>query len=241
MTTGTAPADVASRPALRFEDLALAGWNLVALPIGAVLGGWLGGRPAPVLGVLEALAIVGVIVALATRTPDAPPLTPESFRGWALAGPLIGAVAFVGDDASERLGVSVAPLGIVAFVAVVAGFALADRLPVLPEWQRRLAVTPFLLVTSAFFTDLVADLFDGIDLVAIARGLFDGSSAEPEVATVGAILLMALVAGSAAFYAMLVIAPRELAAPEPLARVWLVRYLVFLASAVVGATGAVIL
>jgi hypothetical protein len=229
-------------PLFRIEDLVLAAWNVVALPVaGAFAGSGPGNASSMLLGLLEALAIVGVIVALATRTPDAPPLTHESFRGWALAGPLIGAVALVGDDAGDRLGFDIGILGIVAFIAVVAAFALADRLPVLPEWQRRIAVAPFMLVASAHFTEIVADLFDGVDVIAIARALFDGSSAPPELAAVGGFLLMALVFGSAAFYAMLVIAPRELAAPEPLARVWLVRYLLFLASAVVGAAGVVIL
>ena len=238
MTTEPTPA----RSALRPEDILLAAWNVVALPVGALLGGtWLGDGPAPLLGLIEVLAIVGVVIALATRTPDAAPLTPESFRGWAIAGPLIGAVAFVGDDASDRLGLDVAPLGIVAFVAIVGSFVLADRLPVLPEAQRRIAVTPFILISSAFFTDLVAGLFDGIDLVAIARGLFDGAATDPELVAAGGILVGALVFGSAVFYAMLVVAPRELAAREPLARVWLVRYLVFIASAAIGAAGFVIL
>lgn len=229
-------------PALvRAEDVGLAAWNLLGVPIGAALAGARGDGPSPLFGLLEALAIVGVIVALATRTPGAPPLSSASFRGWALAGQLIGAVELVGSEAGDHLGFGVGILGIAAFVAVVAAFVLADRLPVLPEWQRRLAVAPFIFVTSAFFTDLVADLFDGIDVLAIARAVFDGSAAPPELAGVGSILLFALVAGSATFYAMLVIAPRELAAPEPVTRVWLFRYVLFLVSAVVGAAGIVVL
>jgi hypothetical protein len=147
----------------------------------------------------------------------------------------------VGDEAGDNLSFDVSLLGVVAFVAVVTAFVLADRLPVIPEWQRRVAVTPFLLITTSFFTSLVADLVDGVEILAIARALFDGSTAAPAVAGVGAILLTALLAGSATFYAMLVVAPRELAAPEPLARVWLVRFAVFVVSAVVGAAGIVVL
>jgi hypothetical protein len=228
-------------PILRVEDVLLAVWNVIGVPLGVALTrGGETDASSPLLGLLQAIAIVGVIVALATRTPDAPPLSTESFRGWALAGPLIGAVALVGDEAGDNLGFDVAILGLVAFGAVVAAFAAADRLPVLPEWQRRVAVAPFILVTSAFFTDFVADLFDGVDVTAIARALFDGSAAASELAAVSGFLVFALVAGSATFYAMLVIAPRELAAPEPLARVWLLRYLLFLGSALLGAAGVVV-
>ena len=227
------------RSVFRAEDIVLAAWNALAVPLAGSLA--VGDGPLPVLGAVQALAIVGVIVALATRTPDAPPLSTESFRGWALAGPLIGAVALVGDAAGDNLGVDVGLLGLGAFVAVVAAFVLADHLPVLPAWQRRVAVAPFILVSSAFFTELAADLFDGVDVGSIARALFDGSAAPPELAAVAGFLVMALVFGSAVFYAMLVIGPRELAAPEPLARVWLFRYLLFLVSAVVGAAGIVML
>jgi hypothetical protein len=52
---------------------------------------------------------------------------------------------------------------------------------------------------------------------------------------------MGLVGGSAAFYAGLIVAPRELASPEPRPVVWLLRYLVFLASAIIGGAGIVLL
>jgi hypothetical protein len=226
-----------TRVAFRAEDLALAMWNLVAVPVGAAIGGsWLGDGPAPLLGAVEALAIVGVVIAL-----DARPRTIEGFQAWAMAGPLIGAVTLVGGDASQRLGFSVAPLGVAAFVAGTAAFILSDRLPVLPEWKRRLAVAPFILITSAFFTSFIAEILDGLDLVAIAGAVFEGSSTSPEATDVAWFVLFALVSASLAFYAMLIIAPRELAAPEPLARVWLLRYLVFAASAILGAAGYVIL
>jgi hypothetical protein len=237
-------ATAAGRPppaTLRAEDLGLAAWNLLAVPIGVVLGGsWFGGGNAPIIGIFEVVAILGVIVALATRVPDAPPLSTESFRGWALAGPLIGAVALIGGDAADRLGVDLAALGIAAFVSVFAAFVLAERLPVLPEIRRRLAVTPFILVAGGAFTDFVASLFDGIDPPAIVRELFAGSAA-PEALALGGILVVAILLGSAAFYAMLVVAPRELAAPEPRPGVWVARYTVFLVSALVGAGGSIVL
>ena len=229
------------RGALRAEDLVLVGWNLVALPIGAAVAGgsWTSSDPAPLVGLLEVLAIVGAIVALATRTPGAPPLSTEGFAMWARAGPLIGAVALVGDNAADRLGLDLGVLGIVAFVATLASFVLADRLPVLDEPWRRLLVLPFVLVSAAFFDDIVASLFDDLDFGALVSAWLGGGAAteQPEVAAIAGIVLFGLVAGAAVFYAMLVLAPRELAAPESLPQVWLLRFLVFLVSAIAG-TGA---
>jgi hypothetical protein len=227
---------------LRAEDLALAGWNLVALPVAAALGGeWSSSEPAPLLGLVELLAVVGAIVALATRTPDAPPLHPESFRGWAMAGPLIGGVALVGDSASDRLGLDVAGLlGPAAFIAIVAAFVLADRLPVLGEGRRRLLVAPFVFVAAGFFGEFMASLLDGLDLGELAGSLFGGAGGS-EVATIAGLVLFAVVAGSAAFYAMLVVAPRELASPEPRPVVWAIRFVLFLATSIIGVGGWLIL
>jgi len=223
---------------LRVEDLALVGWNLVALPIGAALGGdWMSTERAPLLGLIEVLAVVGAIAALATRTPDAPPLHPESFRGWAMAGPLIGGVALVGDNASDRLALDLAGLlGPAAFIAIVAAFALADRLPVLDESRRRLLVAPFVFIAAGFFSEFMASLLDGLDLGELAGSLF-GNGGGSGVAILGGFVLLFVVGGAAAFYAMLVVAPRELASPEPRPVVWALRFGLFLVSSLVGVGG----
>lgn len=235
---------VTTRPPATFraEDLALAGWNLVAVPVAAALGGsWSLGGDAPLIGLLEVAAIVGAIVALATRTPDAPPLSSDSFRAWVLAGPLIGAVVLLGDSASDRLGLAVGGiLGPAALVAVVAAFALADRLPVLDERRRRLLVTPFVFVAAGFFTEFAAGILDGLDIGEVADTIL-GSSSAPGMATVAAFIAGGLLLGSAAFYVMLVVAPRELAAPERRPWVWAIRFAVFLVSALVGAGGSLLL
>lgn len=229
--------------ALRPEDVALAAWNLVAVPVGGLVGGgWGSSETAPLLGAFQLLAMVGVIVALATRTPDAPPLTTEGFRGWALAGPLVGAMGLIGANTSDRLGLGLAELlGPIALVAVAAAFILADRLPVLDEHWRRLLVAPFILICAGFFDDFAASLLDGLNLPALAAETFAGGASDPQMAGLGAILLFGLLFGTAAFYAMLVIAPRELAAPESRPVLWLLRFALFLVSAFVGAGAWVLL
>jgi hypothetical protein len=232
MTEGRARARM-----LRPEDVALAAWNLVAVPVGAaVAGGWSSGQPAPAIGLLQLAGLFGVVIALATRTPGASPLVPDGFRAWVLAGPLVGAVGIVGADTSDRLGLDLAEvMAPVALVATIAAFTLGHRLPVLDERWRRLLVAPFVFVCAGFFDSFVADLLDGLDLPGIARAAFGGSASDPQTAALGGIVLFGVLAGSAVFYAMLVLAPRELAAPEPRPAVWLVRFAVFAVSAFVGA------
>jgi len=227
---------------LRPEDVALAVANVAAVPLLSALGRGTGGsEPAPLLGAVELVAVLGAIGALATRSPERQPLNPDSLHGWLFAGPLLGGVGLVGADASDHLGMDASGvLGLLTFAAVVAAFVLGDRLPVLPESRRRLLVAPFILVASGWFTAFVSDLFDGLDLGELAGALF-GPGGSPELLAIAGIVGFAVVAGSAAFYAMLVVAPRELASPEPQPGVWLVRYVVFAVSAGIGAGGVVLL
>lgn len=220
----------------------LAGWNLVSIRVAAALGGsWSGTEQDLPIGVIELVAIVGVIVAIATRTPGVPAPDAESFRGWLIAGPLVGATGLIGSNASDRLGVDLGLLGAVVLITIVAAFVLTDRLPVLPELYRRVLTAPFILVTAAFFTDFMAGILDGLDLVALADDVMSGSATAPGQVVVAVLVGGALLAASALFYAMLVVAPRELAAPEPRPRVWLARFLLFLVTAALGAGGWLLL
>jgi len=228
------------RSSLRLEDLALAVVNVAAVPLLAAVGGTGSGSPAPLLGLIELVAVLGAIAALATRAPGSQPLDADGLHGWLFAGPLLGGVGLVGGDASDHLGIDASgALGLLTFGAVVGAFALGDRLPVLPEPRRRLLVTPFIIVASGWFTAFAGDLFDGLDLRDLARVLF-GPEGSPELVSIAGIVAFAILAGSAVFYAMLIVAPRELASREPQPRVWLVRYLVFVVSAAIGAGGAVL-
>jgi hypothetical protein len=231
--------------ALRVEDVAMALANLVAVPLLANVGvdadgAVLVGR-APLLGLLELVAVLGAIAAVATRSPDRPPIAASSLHGWLFAGPLLGAVGIIGADASAHLGVDAGGvLGLLTLTAVVAAFVLGDRLPVIPEPRRRLLVAPLVLMAGTWFTGFVGQLLDGLDLRELGAALFEAGGS-PELLGLAGIVAFFLLAGSAAFYAMLVVAPRELAAPEPEPAVWLVRYLVFVVTAAVGAGGVVAL
>jgi hypothetical protein len=154
-----------------------------------------------------------------------------------MAGPLIGAVALVGDNVSDRLGLDVGGLlGPAAFVAIVAAFVLADRLPVLDDTRRRVLVAPFVFIAAGFFSEFMASLLAGLDIDELAGTLF-GNGGGSELAMIGGLVALFVVGGSAAFYAMLVVAPRELASPEPRPVVWALRFGLFLASSLVGVGG----
>lgn len=96
-------------------------------------------------------------------------------------------------------------------------------------------------MTAAFFSDFIAGLLGDLNLGDLAQALLSGSSAAPGQLWIAALLGFALVAAAALFYAMLVMAPRELAAPEPNPGVWVSRFVVFLVTAVIGAGGWVLL
>jgi hypothetical protein len=216
------------------EDLLLGLWNLVALPIGAlVAGSWEGREPAPLLGLIEVAAVIGGVVALATRPPG--PVAPRSeFRTWILSGPLIGAFGLVGENGASRLGLP--GTDVLLALAVLAGMGaivFADRLPILDPAIRRLLVVPLILIATSFFQSIATDLVDGLDPGTLLAALMSGTAA-PEALALGALIAGFVVAGSAVFFAMLVVAPRELADPEPRPGIWLGRFALFLVSAATG-------
>ena len=222
------------RTAITGEDVLLGLWNLVALPIGAAIpGSWSGTEPSPVAGLLEVGAVVGAIAALATRPTGPLPKLTEA-RLWLLAGPLVGALALVGASGVERLGIPGTELVLaVAFIGGLLSFVFSDRLPVIDRNIRRALVLPLVLVGSAIFQDFSASILEGVDLPGLIAAAGE-ASASPEMATLGLFIATMVVGGAATFFLMLVVAPRELAEPEPHLGVWFLRFALFLVSALTG-------
>jgi hypothetical protein len=226
---------VAGRGPIEGEDVLLAAWNLVAFPIGALFAGSAGSAMAePLVGLFEVAAVIGAVVALATRPPG-PAAAPSEFRTWILSGPLIGALGLVGENGARRLGVP--GTDVVLAIAVIVGLGaivLSDRLPVLDTAVRRLLVLPLILGATAFFGDLAADLVDGLEPGALLTALLSGAPGAPQEVAVAGFVTVLVLGGAAVFFAMLVVAPRELADPEPRPAVWLLRFVLFFASAATG-------
>lgn len=216
--------------ALRPEDGILAAWLGVVAPGVSALG-----DPDLASGPLAGIVMVGAtllaIVCLATRPPDQPgvPLSEEAMAPrWILAGPLVGGTAIISATGFEQLGVRNVDLsGLVLIVAVAA--VVANRwLPVVAAPIRRALVLPFMLVAGSFFSGLAAGIVDSVTI-----GDLLGAIGTPEWGIAAFVAIM-VVGGLAAFYAMLIVAPRQLADPEDAGLRWVVRFALFLVAALTG-------
>lgn len=224
---------LAARPwasTLRLEDGVLAIWLGLVSPIAASLA-----RTAPLDGPVAGAAIVVAcilaVVCLGTRPADQPPvhLTEEADAPrWILAGPLLGGMTIVSSTGFDQLGFEGTDLGGVMLLVSVATTVLNRWLPVAPALVRRLLVLPFMLVASSFFSEFSASVIEGIDVAGIVHTI-----GTPEWGLTVFVLTM-LVGGLAAFYAMLIVAPRQLADPEDRGPRWLVRFALFLVASLTG-------
>jgi hypothetical protein len=221
----TPPPEPAARTWLQAEDGVLAAWTF-ALP---AVGGWLGALgsigpgsieagPQPLVGLAQLVAVLGAVAALLTRPPDQPGVRigGQDAPRWVICGPLIGGLSLAADGAASNLGLGLGGwfMGL-AFLAILVGTMAADRLPVVEAPVRRLFTVPFILVSAAYFNGFAATFLGAIDIGQVA-GSFAGADAS-FVAFVGVMLL----GGMAAFYAMFVVAPRELADPEDAGFRWI--------------------
>ena len=147
-------------------------------------------------------------------------------------GPLFGAVAFVVDNTTERLGLSDGNLAVLPLLLAVAAAIVARlRLPPLSGEQRRALVTPFILATSGFFGSFLVgltDLFDFRSLIAAFSG--------PDDPRWTLFVLGIATLGVLVFYLMLVFAPRQIAEREGTTGSWAVRFLVFIVGLSLGTT-----
>jgi hypothetical protein len=224
---------------IRAEDLLLAAWNAVGVPlIGAgalapLLGLGEGDRPDPIAGFLQLVAVLGAIVAIATR-PSGSTVRTAPFgtdARVAFIGPLVGAMAFVAGSAAAHLGLAIdGPVIGIAFIVTVAAMILGDRLPVVDAGLRRVLLLPFILVCAGIFDGFAADLLTGLDVGELFASL------RVDETGFGLFLVGMIVAGLAAFYASLVVAPRLLIGVEEAGGclVWPMRFVLFLVSALLG-------
>jgi hypothetical protein len=218
------------RAALRPEDGILAAWIGVGAPVLTALGGTEIAE-SPLAGVVIVGSVVAAIVCLGTRPRDQPRIELGETSGprWILAGPLVGALGLVGSIGIDHLGLAdesivAVPMSLAAIVALLGN----PWLPVLDATWRRLLVLPFTLVAGTIFAGFSADLVEGLDPAAVI-----GSIGTPEASLVAFIIVMIL-GGLGAFYAMLVVAPRQLADPEDAGFRWFVRFALFLVAALTG-------
>jgi hypothetical protein len=225
------------RIGLRFEDLLLAAWNAVGVPLVAastaapVLS--LGDAPDPVAGIIQLLAVVGLIVGVATRPAGsiASPVPLGTDARLAFFGPLVAAVAFVSGSVSAYLGLGIDGLIVGAsFIVITAAVLLADRLPVIDAGLRRALVVPFIAVCAGVFNGFAADIIGDLDVGALIASLTVDDTG------FGLFVVGMLTAALAFFYASLVVAPRMLVDPDSAdgCLMWPLRFVLYLVSAALG-------
>ncbi len=215
---------------LRVEDVLLGAANLIAP---SLFGGGINLDAAPDtgLGLLMVLALAAAVVGIGLRPAVQPSLRagPVQAPRWGLIGPLMGGLFFVGMVAGEQLGMSDgSPIGGGAIVLAGAAAATNQWLPVADPAVRRALVTPFVLVCSGLFAGFAGGIVGSIDVGAMIRDA-------PAVGTSFALFVAVLLTGGiAVYYTMFVAAPRELADPEGRSWVWIPRFVLFLATALIG-------
>jgi len=217
--------------ALRFEDVALAAWLAVAAPVTTAAGG-LALTEGPLAGAIMVLASLLAIVCLGTRPPEQPGVRIGADEAvaprWIIAGPLVGGLAIISSTGFDGIGITGVDLSGFVLLVAVAAIALNRWLPVVPALVRRLLVLPFMLVAGSFFSGLAAAMLGTLDVDALLASI-----GAPEWGLTAFILVL-LVGGLGAFYAMLVVAPRQLADPEDAGLRWVVRFVLFLAASLTG-------
>jgi hypothetical protein len=213
---------------LKAEDWLLAGWVAVVSPLvfrgGGDKGPFDSGQP--IEGLLRLLAVVGVIVCLAVRHPKDEAAKP-SIINRASVGPFTGGLLLVLISGFTALDI---PSNLVVWILLVVGAgALLVRFagPPLAAPLRRALVTPFVVVAGGIYWNVIAQ-------VAGIRGFVVAGATSAIDRNTALLALGFLALFSAVYYAMLIYAPRQVAEPEGGPLEWGLRYVVFLASIVLG-------
>jgi hypothetical protein len=221
---------------LRIEDALLVVWLVIVQPLlfPPSVDSQAGQRPDLLVGLLDLAGLLALVACLAARSqPGVVSGLVGNGEPLYAVGPLFGAFALAVEDTGARLG-SAANLELLPIAAAIVTAVVVRRfVPPLSAVQRRILVTPFILITSRFFGEFLSGLADMFDL----RGLASGVASSGDVAGTAFLLLI----GSAAvliFYVMLVFAPRQVAEREGSPRTWTIRFLLFLVSLAVGQTFA---
>ncbi|HEX6199026.1 MAG TPA: hypothetical protein VF150_02095 [Thermoanaerobaculia bacterium] len=241
MATAAEPPSPRRGAVLQLEDAALFGLLALVEPL---LEGWPGGLlgfgpeaeaagpPGPLRVLLLLAGAAGAVVCLLTRPRGESPKRPGELvgglEGWARF-PLMVLVAVVVEAALEPLGVGVGE-GCFFAVVIVLGAPLAfyPRLPELAVPVRRLLMTPVVLLGAGAFQAFTAELLGDGDLFTALPARDD------PVFGYAVFVLGLLAAGTAAFYMLLVVAPRVVAGASGNPLWWLLRFALFVAGLAVG-------
>ncbi len=235
--SGGCPPDPRVIAGLRASDLLLAAWNGLGIPLVAasvllpVIS--LGSEPNAAAGVVQLLAVIGAMLAIATRprgsaaVPEAPPVDGRL----PFLGPLVLAMMLVAGSAATYLNIDIEGFVVaISFLAILAALLFADALPVVDPVLRRMLIAPFIAICAGVFNGFAADLLRDLEIGSLVATL--------QVDDTGFAIFVVgmLLAGLAMFYASLVVAPRLIADPESEHGwiVWPARFVLYVVSALFG-------
>ncbi len=215
---------------VKLEDLAMAGWVVVASPVLFRLGGDKGPFDAgqPLEGVLRLIAVLGVLLCVAARpAPTTQGAGRVSILSSAAVGPLTGGLLLVAIGGFTALGLPSSGTLVLLLVAAAAMVVVRVAIPPLPLLARRLLVSPFVMIAAGIYWSLIAEVTAG-HAFSLTPQLV---ASDPHAVE---LIVGFLVAFSAVYFAMLIYAPRQVAEREGGRVEWLVRYLAFVASILLG-------
>lgn len=207
----------------------MAGWVAVASPVVFKLGGDRGpfDPNQPVTGLLRLGAVFCVLVCLAARRTDPGAAKQTTLINRGALGPIVGGLllltigGFVALDASSQVVLAVLVVTVAALIA--ARFAL----PPLPTAARRALVSPYVLISAGLYWTVIETVVGTPGFTAAKHE----AQLDPHTAELAVFFLVAF---SLVYYAMLIYAPRQIADREGGAVEWVLRYLAFAGSIVLG-------
>jgi len=208
----------------------ITGWVAFASPLLFRVGGEKGpfDPGQPLAGAIRLGAVAGVLLCLAARQrqdPAAP--RQQSMMNRGALGPFVGGLLLVTISGFTALGTANIVVYAAILIAAIGAVAVRFAAPPLSVPIRRALVSPFVMVASGLYWTFIEAVV-GTPGAAAARHqvLLDPHAAE--------LALLFLVGFSAVYYAMLIYAPRQVAEREGGLVEWLIRYLAFAASIVLG-------
>jgi len=231
MTRLTSLADL-----VRIEDLALAGWVVIGLPVLALVAGPVDDPffpSSPLVGLLYLAGFAGAIVCVVSRPlepiagSDSGELAAGRLGVPGALGPFVGGLMLIGGGAMAAIGGSTETGFAIALFAGLFGFMLPG--PRLSPAVRRALVVPYTFAASTAFDAWIAQLGGAFGVVGPLGAGFT-ADVRTILASLGLTTLFTIV-----FYAMLVFAPRQIAEREGSALAWVVRYLLFVVALTFGA------
>jgi len=213
----------------RVEDWLLSIWIAVVGPSllqvqSSSIGLFDSGRP--VDGVLDLIAVFGAVICLMCR--DSKLGDTKSPTETALMGPFLGGLLLISISGVTALSLESWVDMIFIGILIISSILIRVILPPVSTVTRRALITPYTFVTGSLFWRILEEVTLGGQVGIQLRSLLFSDFQAVEF------FVGFLLAFSAVFYTMLIFAPRRVVEPEGDVIAWIIRYILFAISIVLG-------